>query len=134
MISAHNLRELAAFVKSQPDIIKAVEGDLVAAALSGEDSTVLNRVAAQYVTPLKLYLESREYDVVVSDLDIIDDCVDMVVSWKSEEQVVPTEESLEDSLKKWPVGFSISSEELLAKFELGKDWEHATLPAIKTNS
>lgn len=94
MINAQNLRELAAFVKSQPDIIKAVEGDLVAAALEGEDYAILNRVAAPYVTPLKLYLESREYDVVVSDPDSIDDSVDMVVSWKSKDETPPTEHNL----------------------------------------
>lgn len=130
MINAHDLRVMAAFAKSKPEVIKAVEGELVEAALSGEDSTVLNRVSIEYITPLKLYLESREYDVVVSDPGIDDPSVDMVVSWKSGEQVVPTKESLEDSLKKWPVEFSISSEELAEKFGLGKDRPHATLPAI----
>ena len=130
MINAHDLREMVAFVKSEPQVIKSVEGELVAAATSGEDSAILNRVAAEYVKPLKLYLESREYDVVVSDLDIIDDSVDMVVSWKVKDETPPTEESPEDTLKKWPVEFSISSEELLAKFELGKNRQHATLPAI----
>lgn len=120
MINAHDLREMAAFVKSEPQVIKSVEGELVAAATSGEDYAILNRVAAKHVTPLKLYLESREYDVVVSDLDIIDDSVDMVVSWKVKDETPPTEESHEGTLKKWPVEFSISSEELLAKFELGK--------------
>lgn len=130
MINAQNLRELAAFAKSEPQVIKSVEGELIGAALSGEDSYIINGVAAQHATPLKLYLESQKYDVVVSDPDIIDDCVDMVVSWKVKDETPPTEESPEDTLKKWPVEFSISSEELLAKFELGKNRQHATLPAI----
>lgn len=54
----------------------------------------------------------------------------MLLIWKSKDETPPTEEIPEDSLKKWPVEFSISSEELLAKFELGKNRQHATLPAI----
>jgi hypothetical protein len=53
------------------------------------------------------------------------DAVDMDVN-----DTPQTEEIPEDTLKKWPVGFSISSEELLAKFELGKNRQHSTLPAI----
>lgn len=96
MINAQNLRELAAFVKSEPQVIKSIEGELVAAATSGEDSAILNGVAAQYVTPLKLYLESREYDVVVSEPDANSHSVDMVVSWKVKDETPPTEKSPEE--------------------------------------
>lgn len=128
MINAHDLRIMAAWVKDNPETVDDLQADLVSAALSGEDSYIINGVAAQHATPLKLYLESQKYDVVVSEPDANSHSVDMVVSWKVKTPLI--EESPEDTLKKWPVEFSISSEELLAKFELGKNRQHATLPAI----
>lgn len=130
MINAHDLREMTAFVKNEPGVIEGVKAELISAALMGEDSTILYGVSAEYVTPLKLYLESCEYDVIVSEPDANSHSVNMIVSWKVKDETPPTEESSEDTLKKWPVEFSISSEELLVKFELGKNRQHATLPAI----
>lgn len=42
MINAHDLREMAAFVKNEPGVIEGVKAELTSAALTGEDSTILN--------------------------------------------------------------------------------------------
>jgi hypothetical protein len=126
MINAHDLREMAAFVKNEPGVIEGVKAELTSAALTGEDSTILNGVAAPYVEPLKLYLESCEYDVILSEPDANSHSVDMIVSWKIPEPDDLFEQSAEPE-------FSISSKDFLKRFELGKEWEYGTSPAITLN-
>lgn len=127
MINAHDLRVMATWVKDNPEAIDDLQADLVGAALSGEDSYIINGVAAQHATPLKLYLESREYDVVVSEPDVNSHSVDMVVSWKVE--TPPTEESPEDSQAE-PCEFEISGEDFLKRFKLSEGWARTPHVAI----
>lgn len=127
MINAHDLRVMATWVKDNPEALDDLQADLVGAALYGEDSYIINGVAAQHVVPPKLYLESQKYDVVMSEPDANSRSVDMIVSWKAE--TPPIEESPETSQVE-PCKFEISGEDLLKKFKLAEGWVRTPHAAI----
>lgn len=81
MITATELRDLMAFQMEFTTLRKHIEQQVIASALAGSTSCVINRLPVTAIAQLRVYLEVHGYTVTVSDADE-HQSVDVVVSWK----------------------------------------------------
>ena len=81
MINATALRDLMAFQMEFTTLRKHIEQQVIASALAGSTSCVINRLPATVIAQLRVYLEVHGYTITVSDADE-NQSVDVVVSWK----------------------------------------------------
>lgn len=81
MINATDLRDLMAFQVEFTTLRKHIEQQVIASALAGSTSCVINRLPVTVIVQLRVYLEVHGYTIVVSDADE-NQSVDVVVSWK----------------------------------------------------
>lgn len=81
MITATELRDLMAFQMEFATLRKHIEQQVVASALAGSTSCVINRLPVTVIAQLRTYLEVHDYTITVSDADE-NQSVDVVVSWK----------------------------------------------------
>lgn len=81
MITATELRDLMTFATEFTTLRKHIEQQVIASALAGSTSCVINRLPVIAIAQLRIYLEVHDYTVTASDADE-NQSVDVVVSWK----------------------------------------------------
>lgn len=81
MINATDLRDLMAFQMECMTLRKHIEQQVIASALAGSTSCVINRLPVTVIAQLRVYLEVHGYTITVSDADE-NQSVDVVVNWK----------------------------------------------------